>query len=140
MRPLRSVPGGVGEEDDMWRREHDDGGVVFAGVELSILQEFCHGVEVIRVLSCRPGDVKDSNRGDLVLEGVHHILDPASECDSRVFRHEVACQSSLALVASSVSHPDNVSVVSREVEHVKDTTLPGTRNKVLVRGDLHGQS
>jgi len=130
--PLSPVPAGVGEEDDMGGIKELSAGVVLGGVEGAVLELLSHGVQVVSVLSGSPGDVKDADWGPVVLVGVSHVLDPSRELCGTPHGHEVSSQTGLARVASSVSHPDDVPVISLSIQLLQDMGLPGTGNEVGV--------
>jgi len=132
--PLSPVPGGVGEEDHMGWIEELSAGVVLGGVEGAVLELLSHGVQVVSVLSRSPGDVKDADRGPVVFVGVSHVLDPSRELDGRPHGHEVTRQTGLASVASSVSDPDDVAIISSSIQLLQNMGLPGTGDEVVITG------
>lgn len=92
--PLGSVPSRIGEEQDMGQlRDEDRGRVILGGVEGAVLKLLAHGVHVVRVLSSCPGDVKDGDGGDVVLEAVSHVDSPSREYSGVALALQVLGQS-----------------------------------------------
>jgi len=131
--PLGSVPSRVGQEEDMGQLgDEHRGRVILGGVEGAILKLLAHGVHVVRVLSSCPGDVKDGDGGDVVLEAVGHINGPSRQYSGVALALKVLGQTGFAVVSSSISDPDDVAVVSRYIQHLQDMCLPWTGDKARV--------
>jgi len=131
--PLGSVPSRVGQEEDMGQLgDEHRGRVILGGVEGAILKLLAHGVHVVRVLSSCPGDVKDGDGGDVVLEAVSHVDCSSREYSGVALALQVLGQTGLAVVASSISDPDDVTVISRYIQHLQDMCLPGTGDEARV--------
>jgi len=105
-------------------------------VEGAVLQAFSHGVQVVGVFSSSSGDVKDVDWGLHVLGSVGHVRDPARENAGTTHALKVPTQAGLASVASSVSDPDDVAVITIASNLVQEVLLPVTWHEARVIRDL----
>lgn len=131
---LGSVPGGVAEDDYMWRLEEESLALVFVVHKEAILQSLRQGVDVAAEVHLLPRQVEDNYARTLVHIGVDHVRQLPTQKGSSMVADQVLGQPALPLVANQVSHPDDVAVVRLCLQCVNQGLLPWPGLKAVLRG------